>query len=253
MYYRRPEVEALLADLVDLPFETLVCRARIISRESPDYVPSEVLVHKLRQTRDYKSDEHFGVIYHLLAQRICRTCPNKDIRHIGGEGEIGKHADIQEHVIERFVRLILKDRKTYENKLDVYEVVFDSAIKKLRISALRSINSKTKPLEPIEYDESGDVSANIEAGLEHLYPKNMTPEEEMTYRFQIRAAIDTLPEDERRLIDMQEAGYQDENKNPEAHTISKMLDRTPKTVRAMRERAYKKIRAQLGIEVQDVQ
>ncbi len=249
LYCRRPPIETMLAELVDVPAEVLAQRAGIIDRRSPDYIPSEVLVHLIRQTQHHASDAQFNALYPLLEQRIRHACPTKEIRTGCIDAEVGTYADIQEHVLERIVSLILRDRSNYEKKLDIYEVVFDRAVAKLRDSAFRSIFAKENPLTPIEYDESGDVTSEVEDSLNRYQPVSMTPEEELTYRFQLRAAIDSLPKDERRLIDMEEAGYPDQSEDPEVGTIAKLLGRTPKTVRAMRKRAYQRIRERLCIEV----
>lgn len=250
-YYRRQPIETMLAELAGMSFEVLAERARILDRRSLDYIPSEILVHWVRQTKNHSSDATFNVLYPLLEQRIRHACPAKEIRAHGVDAEVGTYADLQEHVLERVVKLLLRDRSSYEEKLDIYEVVFDRAVAKLRDSAFRSVFAKNNPLTPIEYDESGDVTNEVEESLDRYRPESMTQEEELTYRFQLRAAIDSLPEDERRLIDMEEAGYPDQSENPEVETIAKLLGRTPKTVRAMRKRAYQSIRERLCIEVQN--
>ncbi len=251
LYRRRQPIETMLAELVGVSFEVFGERARILDRRSPDYLPSEVLVHWIRQTRHHKSDAQFNVLYSLLEQRIRHACPTKEIGAGGVDVEVGTYADLQEHVLERVVKLLLRDRSSYEEKLDIYEVVFDRAVAKLRFSAFRSIFAKENPLTPLEYDESGDVKSEVEESLNRYQSASMTPEEELTYRFQLRVAIDSLPKDERRLIDMEEAGYPDQSEDPEVQTIAKLIGRTPKTIRAMRKRAYQRIRERLCIEVQD--
>ena len=77
----------------------------------------------------------------------------------------------------------------------------------------------------------------------------MTPEEEVTYRFEVRRAIDSLPEMERRVIDMLEAGIAIESNNPGEPSIAGVLGCTPKTVRNRRDRAVQRIRETLGLEV----
>ncbi|HAV45399.1 sigma-70 family RNA polymerase sigma factor [Halomonas aquamarina] len=244
LYCRRQPIENMLVEIASVSLEVFTERARILDRRSPDYIPSEVLVHWVRQTRHHKSDAQFNVLYPLLEQRIRHACPKKEIRG-------GRYTDLQEYVLERVVKLLLCDRSNYEEKLDIYEVVFDRTIASLRASAFRHGFAKDVPLTPIEYDESGEVTSEVEESLSQYQPGGMTQEEEFTYRFQLRAAIDSLPKDERRLIDMEEAGYSDQSEDPEVHTIAKLLGRTPKTVRAMRKRAYQRIRERLCIEVQD--
>jgi hypothetical protein len=250
-YYRRQPIETMLAECAAAPFELLADRARVTDRRSQDYMPSEILVHLVRQTKHQNSDAQFNVLYPLLERRIRQACPAKEVRANGTVAEVGTYADLQEHVLERVVKLLLRDRSKYEEKLDIYEVVFDRVVAKLRDSAFRSMFSKYNPLTPIEYDESGEVTKEVEESLDRYRPDNMTQEEEFTYRFQLRAAIGSLPEDERRLVDLEEAGYPDQSENPEVETIAKLLGRTPKTVRAMRKRAYQSIRERLCIEVEN--
>jgi len=251
LYSRRQPIEIMLVELASVSFEVFAERASILDRSVAEYIPSEVLVHWIRQTRHHKSDTQFNILYPLLEQRIRRACPRKELRAGGVDVEVGTYADLQEHVLERVIKLLLRDRSNYEEKLDIYEVVFDRAIAKLRDSAFRSVFGKENPMTSLEYDESGEVTSEVEESLSWYRPKNMTPEEDLTYRFQLRAAIDSLPKDERRLIDMETAGYPDQSEDPDVQTIAKLLVRTPKTVRAMRKRAYKKIRECLCIEVQD--
>lgn len=249
-YKRLPRTEKLLQELAALPINELAERAKNHNRKSPDYVPSEVLVHRLRLTRQHNSELGFGLLFEILEDRIRRVCPQKDITIAGGIGEIGTLADLQENVLERFTMLILQDRQSYEERLDIFEVVFDRAVAKLKASAGRKVYGKDKPLTPLEYDETGDVPTEVEESLDRYSPSNMTPEEAATYRFQLRAAIDKLPENERRILDMQEAGIQDQAKAPGDPSISKILGCTDKTVRNRRKSAFKTIREALGIEVE---
>ncbi len=152
----------------------------------------------------------------------------------------------------RFVTFILKDRDEYEEKLDIFEAKFDRAVRMLRKSAFRGVLRHGKPLTPLEYDESGDLPDDVEEYSFLLNAPSMTPEEEITYRFQIRGAIDSLPETERRVIDMLEAELPIESKNPDEPSISGLLGCTPKTVRNRRDRAIQRIRETLGEEACDV-
>ena len=149
-YYRRQQIETMLAELASVSFEVFAERARIIDRRSPDHIPSEILIHRVRQTKHDRSDAQFNVLYPLLEQRIRQACPAKDIRANGVDVEVGTYADLQEHVLEHVVKLLLRDRSKYEERLDIYEVVFDRAVAKLRDSAFRSVFSKNNPLTPIE-------------------------------------------------------------------------------------------------------
>lgn len=250
LYTRFPKTEDLLRNLGALPIREFSERAIITNRNTDSYIPSEVLIHRLRVTRLQNSDEHFGILYPIIVERIKRACPRKDVNTSAGVGEISVMAEFQEYVLNRFVELILGDRDSYEERLDFFEVAFDRAVAKLKADAGRQVYGKAKPLAPLEYDESGDAPQEIEESLNRHRPSNMTKEEEVTYRFQLRQAIDSLPENERRIIDMLEAGIPIEAKESGEASITKILGCTPKTVRNRRKRAYERIREKLGIEVQ---
>lgn len=252
LYSRPPEIEEDILETLDLPFDDFMERAKHKNRKHPEYLPSEVLVHRIRATRYNNSDDQFNALYTVLCERINRSCPRAVIQVDGESGEVGKSMDVREYVLDRFITLIVKDRDNYANRLDIFEARFDRAVKLLRKDAFRKISRKEKPLTPLEYDESGDIPDDVEEYSALLNAPSMTPEEEITYRFQIRQAIDSLPDMERRVIDMLEAGIPIESKNLGELTIAGLLECTPKTVRNRRARAIQRIREKLGLEACDV-
>lgn len=247
-YTRPAKIEALIARTLDLPFDDFGEWAGITDRRHPGYLPSEVLVHRIRATHQNNSDDQFNVLYRLLSDRVLRSCPSADTRIGDKEAEIAKIADVREYVLERFVRLILIDRQFYSEKLDIFEARFDRAVKLLRFDAFRRASRRHDRVTPLEYDESGDIPDDVEKSLAGLQPESMSLEEEITYRFQIRRAIDSLPKEERRVLDMLEADIPIESDDPGTPSISRLLDCTPKTVRNRRARAIKRVRQQLGLE-----
>lgn len=251
LYTRPVEIEKIISEMLDFPFEDFMKRAKQKNRNHPDYLPSEVLVNRIRATRYNNSDDQFNALYTVLYERISRSCPSAVTRADGGTGETGKLMDVREFVVERFVTLILKDRDIYSEGLDIFEIRFDRVVRLLRRDAFRKVYRRENPLTPLEYDESGDIPDDVEEYLALLTPRSMTPEEEITYRFHVRRAIDSLPEMERRVIDMLEAGLAIESKNPDEPTITKVLGCTPKTVRNRRDRAVQRIRETLGVEACD--
>ena len=251
LYSRPPETEEAILETLKLPFDDFMERAKRKNRKHPAYLPSEVLVHRIRATRYNNSDDQFNALYTVLCERISQSCPRSVIRVHGGNGEVGNLMDVREHVVNRFVTLILKDRDTYAEGLDIFEFRFDRAVRVLRQDAFRRILRREKPLSPLEYDESGDIPDDVEEYSALLNAPSMTPEEEITYRFQIRRAIDSLPEMERRVMDMLEAEIPIESKNSDEPSIAGLLGCTPKTVRNRRDRAVQRIRETLGVEACD--
>ena len=251
LYVRPGDIEKVIEKTVGLPFADFMMRAKQENREHPDYLPSEVLVHRIRATRSDNTDDQFNALYSVLYERVLRSCPSTVTFAGGAEGEVGTKMDIREFVVERFVTLILEDRDVYAERLDIYEMRFDRAVMLLRKDAWRKVSRRARPLTPLEYDESGDVPKDVEESLAFLSQPSMTPEDEFTYRFQVRRAIDSLPEIERRVIDMLLAGMAIESKMPDKPSIAGVLGCTPKTVRNRRDRAVQKIRETLGLEVCD--
>ncbi len=252
LYNRPAKIEEVILETFALPFEEFMERAKHKNRQHPEYLPSEVLVHKIRATRHNNSDEQFNALYLELFERVRRSCPHEIIRADGGTGKVGSLMDVRDYVADRFTTLIVKDRDKYEENLDIFEAIFDRAVRLLRNDAFRKVLRHEKPLTPLEYDESGDLPDDVEEYSSLLNAPSMTPEEEITYRFQVRGAIDSLPEEERRVIDMLEAELPIESKIPDEPSISGLLGCTPKTVRNRRDRAIQRIRETLGVGACDV-
>ena len=223
-------------------------RAKITDRKHSEYLPSEVVVHRIRATRHSETDEQFNALYTVLCERIYRSCPNVFAQGKGKGGKVGKLLDVREEVLDRFVTLLLEDRNGYEEKMDFFEIRFDRTVLLLKKNAFRTVERREKPLFPLEYDESNEISKDVEAHLWLINHQQMTPDEELTYRFQVRRAIDSLPEMERRVIDMLLAKVPIESKNPNETSIVDVLGCTPKTVRNRRARAIRRIREMLELE-----
>lgn len=249
LYTRPAEVEKLIGETLDLPFDAFIDRAKITDRRHPSWLPSEVLVHRIRATRQNDSDYEFDSIYPLLRERVLRTCPSAKRSSGGRVWEVGEIMDLRELVLERFVMLILTDRENYAKGLDIFEARFDRALMCLRQDAVLKVSRHHGPLNPLEFGESGEIPDDIEASIARLKPKSMSVEEDLTYRLQIRRAIDSLPDVERRVVDMLEAGIPIESSDSDKPSIARALGCTPKTVRNRRHRAFERIREQLGLEV----
>ncbi len=251
LYSRPEEIEKTIVELRDLPFDDFIRRTRIRTRCHSEYVPSEVLVHRIRATRNNESDQQFNALYSVLCKRINQGGLRADVHVNGGTGEVGYLKDVIEYVTDHFVTLIVNDRSEYEEKLDIFEARFDRALRTLRLDAFRKINRYKDPLIPLEYDEYGGVPSEVEEFSALLNPPSMSIEDQVTYREQIRGAIDILPDTERRVITLLEAELPIESNNPDEQTISRILGCTPKTVRNRRDRAIQRIRKALNLEEDD--
>jgi len=207
-YKRRATTDALIRDCCKLTFVELCNRAEISARTHSEYIPSEVLVYFLRQTKTHNSDAQFGALYQLLEKRIKRVCPRSEFCMGKKDGAVAHLLDFQEFVLDDFAERVMLDRQRYQERLDMYECSFDHTIARRKNEAMRKMYRRDKPKTQLGYDEDGDVSAEVEENLARLNPDVSNIEDDITYRFQRQRAIDTLPEDERRVINKMLAQYQ---------------------------------------------
>ncbi len=252
LYKRRAETETLIHKCLELTFEELCDRAEISARTHSNYIPSEVLVYFLRQTKKHNNDAQFVALYQLLKKRIKRVCPRSKVRLGDKEGTVGHLQDVQDFVLDDFTERVMRDRQEYEEKLDIFEYAFDKAVARRKHDAMRKMYQRDKPTEPLQYDQDGNIPSDVEKGLAELNPDTNSIEVEITYRFQLQQAIDSLPDDERRVITMIFAGIPSGSNDPEVQTISTILQCKPQTVRNRRDRAVGKLQEMLGTEMKNV-
>jgi hypothetical protein len=60
LYLRRPEVESALHVLLSLPRSQFAARCNVTDQTDAGYLPSECLLHVVRESRSDSSDEHFA-------------------------------------------------------------------------------------------------------------------------------------------------------------------------------------------------
>ncbi len=114
--------------------------------------------------------------------------------------EDARLSEIRDATINHVTELIFTDRQDYDEQLDIYEVVFDKAVRAAHITKLRKINRRENVNEDIEDEVTGEVRAVVEAALERYKQVGLTAEEDLDYRIHLRDAINALPTDEREVI-----------------------------------------------------
>ena len=145
------------------------------------------------------------------------------------------------------------DRQDYDEQLDIYEVVFDKAVRAAHITKLRKINRRENANEDMEEEVTGEVRTVVEAALERYKKVGLTAEEDLDYRIHLRDAINALPTDEREVIDLMLADIPIETNKDGEPSMTELLGCVEKTVRNRRDRAFAKIREALALEVDDGQ
>ncbi len=251
LYCRPPAIETLIEILSTIPREELVRRAHIFDREDPDYIPSECLVYFLRHARFDSNDKSFQDLFILLRQRVLRALPAIESYALGGQKQAvsASLSELREAVLFRFNEMLCIDRSEYDERLDYFEIRFDGAVASLRRTARKKTAKEESRQEPLTYENAtNDPSKDVEEALARLSKPVSREIEEADYRFYLQTAIDLLPDNQRRVIEMLLQDIPIDSADDSVVTIVKTLDCSEKTVRNRRDRAYSALRVALREE-----
>jgi hypothetical protein len=251
LYQRRSEIEAALDGLVLLPRAELADRCNIVDASDGGFLPSECLLHLVRASRSDNSDSHFEVLFRVLRRRVLARLPRTEVgREAEGKIVVSQTAvRIVEAVMDRFQELLVLDRGGYEERLDYFEVNFDAAIAALRLTARKKAWREENRSAPMTYDdETSELNAKIEEAAAAQNPLTESKLDDPGYRLRLDAAIDALPEHQRRVIELLRRDIPIDSKEPGIETMVKILGCVEKTVRNRRDKAFEAIRKALGEE-----
>jgi hypothetical protein len=178
LYARRSPTLQYIERSFQWPFSDLLDRAPIRDRRQSNYVPSEVIVYHLRQTKSNNSDGRFIQLYNILRDRIEAACPRPN-RHAGEKiHEDARLSEIRDATVNHVTELMFTDRQGYDEKLDIYEVVFDKAVRAAHITKLCKVYRRERANENVEDEVTGEVRAVVEAALERYNKVVLTAEED---------------------------------------------------------------------------
>lgn len=235
LYHRRPAVEAEIQELTAVSSSELERRASIGPRTFPDFVSPEVLVYFVRTVG---AGMHRERLTELLLQRVYRLLPRAE------EAASLIKTNIRDDVVDHFVDLLLSDRASYDDRLDYYEINFNSAIAKDRKDASDRHWKRDRQMEELGTEEDGAYNAQEEAigGYDPFDPSEL---DEKVYRLRLDEEIDNLPELQRRIVEMWRQEIPIDSQDPSVVTISKTLGKSEKTIRTHRDKAFATLRLRL--------
>jgi hypothetical protein len=242
-YIRIASVETRLAVLEALPRDEILNRCETRGHSDPEYVPSECLLAILRACRFDNSNAWFERLYKILYARVLHALPRADAAD-GETSSLTKEC-IRDKVSERFVEMLALDRQGYEERLDFFEIRFDMALKRLRLDAQKQAWRDENRSRPISYDDSGELSSEIEMAAGAINPFDGLEFRDEAFRLRLEAAIEALPSEQSRTIQMLMLEYQIHSDDPATITLCKVLGKTPKTIWNYRDRAMKALRKAL--------
>lgn len=238
-YFRRDDVEAELQALASTSAAELERRASVWSAKDPEFVSAEALLYFVRNAAP---GAHRDKLTEKLLLRLARRIPA--VTNAGGDTVSLTKLNIREEVRDHFVDLLLNDRKQYDDRLDYYEVNFNHAVAVDRRDANArhwKHENRTAELE----NEDGEVSTEVESAASKYDPFDADELDKKDYRLLLDEAIDSLPEFQRRIIVMLRQEVPIESKDPSVESISKALDRSEKSIRMHRDKAYASLKLRL--------
>ena len=238
-YYRRETVEAEIREIATLSVTELGRRAARWPTTASGFVSSEALVYFVRNLPDGANRDKLTA---QLLGRVVRRIPRAT--DAGSRTESLTRMNIREDVVDRLVDLLLSDREEYDDRLDYYEVNFYSAIAKTRLDASNRHWKHENRSDELGSDEVG-VSERVEAAIGDYDPFDADELDKKDYRLLLDDAIDSLPEFQRRIVEMLRQEIPIDSKDLSVVTISKVLDKSEKTIRTHRDKAFASLRLRL--------
>ena len=156
-----------------------------------------------------------NVLYKVLSARVLRALPSGDAAN--GQTRSLKMERIQDKVYERFVEMLAGDRQAYDDRLDFFEIRFDMALKRLRQDARRQAWRDENRTQTISYDDdTGELSSEIEKAAGSVNLLEGLEIDDEAFRLGLDAAIETLPAEQSRTIQMLMLDYQIHSEDPNA-------------------------------------
>jgi hypothetical protein len=239
-YKRDGRIEGIIKELRTLSREDVLVRLSITNRSDPRYVPSECLVHLVRATKLDNSDRYFQKLYELLMARVLRGLPKAD--SASSNTTSLPLTRIREAVVGKLNLLLTADRTVYSEALDYFEVRFDGALATARKDAADPVWREGRRNVALELDDEIGAGEQVEKAMGGFDPFALSDYEKKDYRLKLDGAIDTLPPEQKRIMEMLRQGIPIDSEDANAVTISKTLGRSEKTIRTHRDRAFDQIR-----------
>lgn len=226
LYTRPPDIEKSISIAITQDLKTLTHRIKCLDKNSPEYIPTEALVHLIRNAVHARNQDSIGSLLPALLKRCEKLLQHKI------SGNYSNADFIREEILSELSLLFAKDQAERCEKLDYFEVRFNNAFKALRISFLRKFKTTqkeqaTEMADFIESPEDGAKPSLIQKFL--TVPPN---QENNVFRSELNDAIKLLPENEQKVIVLHHCfELKIESDDPNEMTVATHCGVTGKTVR----------------------
>jgi hypothetical protein len=236
LYTRPNSIEATIDNALTQDRKTLSQRAQVTHPGSADYLPSECLVHLIRDAIR-RNDQHLAsaLMPPLLVRceaNLKRTVPDRGFRNAEG---------IREEILSSFALLFTEEAD--EEALDYYECKFNRAFRSLRINHVRNETRARRHLTDLPEVTTADGELMLDADLlaKLSQAAKIGPgQEDHVYLPQVLKAIDELPPDQRRAFVLRRLIGDIEkdvaaNEGVDARTIRNRVERADAQLKKLKE------------------
>jgi hypothetical protein len=215
-------------------------RAQVVDEKSPDYLPTECLVHFVREAKRGGDERTMSALLPWLLARceaiLFRRIPDKSRSNA---------PEIREEILSEFGVLFAEDGSGQNpHELDFYECRFNRAFRLFRIDFLRSESARTGPLASFPAQDEMGLSPNDEERVS-LLPEALRSgptQLQSVSHSELMNAVNALPSDERKAIILCcVLGLREESNDPGETTASKLCGVTPRTIRNRLNKAAQKL------------
>lgn len=237
--YARPKgIEESIEPALRLPPDTLRRRAKIRARVDPEYLPSECLVHLIR---DAGRKRDFPLVTDLM-QALSGRCAAILLKRFPDAARGA--AEIREAVLAKLNERVLEDvRDENRDDLDFYEVRFNAAFSTLWKDASEKVWTRMRREAPLP-QPGPERKAAPKTGGRRAWDEQAPEEPRDVFALRrLPAAMAALSEPEREAVRLRYfEGLEVESKDPNEVTVATTLRVSGRTVRARLARAHAAMR-----------
>lgn len=235
LYARPVNIETAIDEAIAQDLVTLTARAQIRNQQSPGFLPTECLVHLIRDARRRGDQKTMNGLMLLLFMR----CEGILTAKIPGN-YLSNAEDVREEILAEFAVLFAEDGIAGNtNELDFFECRFNAAFLTFRTPFINRERARTEPLVsiPAQDEDSGDFTDD-EFLSEMLGAFQPATQFDQALRQSLLRAIDTLPPDQCKAVMLYYFyGYPLESEDPTVETVASRCGVTPRTIRNRLSRA----------------
>jgi RNA polymerase sigma factor (sigma-70 family) len=238
-YERPPEIEAKIAVALRQPLPVVIERAAIGDRTAENYLPTECLVHLVRDARRRDDQRKVNDLIPLIFNRCERIVGAKLSRD-----RYDNPDPVVDEALERLGEVFAIDStENDKHKLDFYEIAFKKAVLALCINALNKElkhAAETVSLTSRSDDDDSGAHDSLMAQIDKL--KVLSTEDNGEAPQKLRAAVEKLPPDEREAIVLvYYLGHEVESNDKTKETAATICGVSGRTIFSRLARAYKKL------------